>query len=134
MAPGEQKRVVIKIRLHPGQDDDLIPWLKQFDHQPYGVKTQAVKGTLRRGLGAERVQTLTPMPVPEHPADLSRQSLLEIRQVVEAAVASALNRFAFTLEAGGSADGDARTTTEEDDPVDKLLDTLGNALVLDDEP
>ena len=130
MPSGEQKRVEIKIRLHPGQDDDLIPWLRQLDHQPYGVKTQAVKGVLRRGLGAERVQTLTPTPAPEHPADLSRQSLAEVRQVVEAAVASALSRFAFTLEAGGR-DGGTTTTVEEDDPVEDLLDTLGKALVLD---
>jgi len=133
MLPGERKRVEIKIRLHPGQDDDLIPWLKQLDHQPYGVKTQTVKGALRRSLGAERVQILTPTPVPEHPADLSRQSLVEIRQVVEAAVVSALSRFAFTLEAGGRVGEDA-TTAGEDDPVKDLLDTLGKALVLDDEP
>ena len=124
MPPGEQKRAEIKIRLHTGQDDDLIPWLRQLDNQPYGVKTQAVKGALRRGLGAERVQTL------EHPAELSRQSLVEIRQVVEAAVASALSRFAFTLEAGGR-DGGITTTAEEGDPVEDLLDTLGKALVLD---
>ena len=130
MPSGERKRVEIKIRLHPGQDDDLIPWLKRLDHQPYGVKTQAVKGALRRGLGAERVQTLTPTSVPEHPAELSRQSLAEVRQVVEAAVASALSRFAFTLEAGGR-DGGTTTTVEEDDPVEDLLDTLGKALVLD---
>ncbi|MBN1139655.1 MAG: hypothetical protein JXM73_23990 [Anaerolineae bacterium] len=133
MAPGEQKRVEIKIRLHPSQDDDLIPWLKQLDHQPYGVKTQAVKGALRRGLGAEREQTSAPPTMPEHPAELSRQSLVEIRQVVEAAVVSALSRFAFTLE-GGDRDGGTTTTTEEDDPVEDLLDTLGKALVLDDEP
>ena len=132
MLPGERKRVEIKIRLHPGQDDDLIPWLKQLDHQPYGVKTQAVKGALRRGLGTERVQTVAPPPAHEHPADLSRQSLVEIRQVVEAAVTSTLSRFACTLEAGGVAGG--ATTTEEDDPVEDLLDTLGKALVLDDEP
>ena len=132
MASGERKRVEIKIRLHPGQDDDLIPWLKQLDHQPYGVKTQAVKGALRRGLGAERVQTVASPPAHEHPADLSRQSLVEIRQVVEAAVTSTLSRFACTLETGGVAGG--ATTTEEDDPVEDLLDTLGKALVLDDEP
>jgi hypothetical protein len=132
MPPGERKRVEIRIRLHPGQDDDLIPWLKQLDHQPYGVKTQAVKGALRRGLGAERVQISAPPIMPEHPADLSRQSLVEIRQVVEAAVTSALSRFTCTLEAGGRDGG--TTTTEEDDPVEDLLDTLGKALVLDDEP
>ena len=133
MALDGRKRVEIKIRLHPGQDDDLIPWLKQLDHQPYGVKTQAVKGALRRGLGAERPQAPVAPPVVEHPAELSRQSLVEIRQVVEAAVASALSRFAFTLEAEGR-DGSTTTTTEEDDPVEDLLDTLGKALVLDDEP
>jgi len=133
MPPGEQKRVEIRIRLYPGQDDDLIPWLEQYENQPHGVKTQAVKGALRRGLGTERPQTQVAPPVLEHPIDLSRQSLAEIRQVVEAAVASALSRFAFTLEAGGRVGGGA-TTTEEDDPVEDLLDTLGKALVLDDEP
>ena len=130
MPPGEQKRAEIKIRLHPGQDDDLIPWLKQLDHQPYGVKTQAVKGALRRGLGTERMQSMAPPPASKHLIDLSRQSLVEIRQVVEAAVASALSRFAFTLEAEGR-DGSTTTTTEEDDPVEDLLDTLGKALILD---
>ena len=132
MQPGERRRVEIKIRLHPGQDDDIVSWLKQLDHQPYGVKTQAVKGALRRGLGTERLQVQRIAPMPEHPADLSKESLAEIRQVVEAAVTSAFGRFACILEAGGVADG--ATTTEEDDPVEDLLDTLGKALVLDDEP
>jgi hypothetical protein len=132
MSPGERKSVEIRIRLYPGQDDDLISWLGQYQDRPHGVKTQEVKGALRRGLGAERVQTVAPPPAHEHPADLSRQSLVEIRQVVEAAVTSTLSRFACTLEAGGAAGGAA--TTEEDDPVEDLLDTLGKALVLDDEP
>ena len=132
MPLGEQKRAEIRIRLYPGQDDDLIPWLEQYENQPHGVKTQAVKGALRRGLGTERMQSMAPPPASEHLIDLSRQSLVEIRQVVEAAVASAMSRFACTLEAGGATCG--TTTTEEDDPVEDLLDTLGKALVLDDEP
>ena len=132
MPPGERKSVEIRIRLYPGQDDDLISWLWQYQDRPHGVKTQAVKGVLRRGLGTERVQTVALPPAHEHHADLSRQSLVEIRQVVEAAVTSTLSRFACTLEAGGAAGG--ATTTDEDDPVEDLLDTLGKALVLDDEP
>ena len=132
MPPGERKSVEIRIRLYPGQDDDLIAWLEQSENRPHGIRTQAVKGTLRRCLGTERLQVQRIAPMPEHPADLSKESLAEIRQVVEASVTSAFGRFACTLDAGGVADG--ATTTEEDDPVEDLLDTLGKSLVLDDEP
>ena len=132
MLPDERKRIEIRIRLYPGQDDDLISWLDRYENRPHGIKTQMVKGALRRGLGAEQPQALVAPSVLEHSTELSRQSLVEIRQVVEAAVTSTLSRFACTLEAEGVAGG--ATTTEEDDPVENLLDTLGKALVLDDEP
>ena len=48
-------KVEIKIRLYPDRDDELIQWQAQFDGQPYGVKTQAVKEALRRGIGIEHV-------------------------------------------------------------------------------
>jgi len=38
----QRGKVEIKIRLYPGQDDELIQWQAQFDDQPYGVKTQAM--------------------------------------------------------------------------------------------
>lgn len=42
----------------------------------------------------------------------------------------AMSRLACTFEAGGVAGG---ATAEGDDPMEKLLDTLGKALVLDQE-
>jgi len=79
----------LHIRLYPGQDDDLIQWLEQFNDKPYGAKSQAVKEALRRSIGQ-----------PDQPIDpihqvnpLNRVTLAEVRQVVEAAVATALARF-----------------------------------------
>jgi hypothetical protein len=43
-------KVEIKIRLYPGRDDELIQWQAQFDDQSYGVKTQAMKEALRKGI------------------------------------------------------------------------------------
>jgi hypothetical protein len=130
-------KVEIKIRLYPGRDDELIEWLAQFDDQPYAVKTQAVKEALCRGIGTGHglsgaegpLQATDAAPALHRSAELTA-SLEEIRQVVEAAAASALGRFACTLQGEGQVLGAAATTPgEEDDEVEDLLDAFQNELV-----
>ena len=118
MARRRKRQTEIRVRFYPGQDDDLIGWLEQFDDRPYGVKSQAVKEALRRGIGAEPRQ-----PAPSAPA----LDLAEIRAVVEAAVAQALARFEGRVSVGPS------VPQEEDAEVEALLDDLEAALVLDEE-
>ena len=109
----------IRARLHPGQDDDLIQWLDQFDDQPYGAMSQAIKDTLRRGIGATPDQPTPSAPAPD---------LTELRQVVEAAVTQALAR--FEVQVSGAA---IASTPDEDDEIEGLLDDLGAGLVVADE-
>ena len=110
-----QTDVQLHIRLYPGQDDELLHWLEQFDDQPYGIKTQAVKETLRRGIEG------CPGDAPASSLDLA-----EIRRVVEAAIETGLARFEGRMVPV------ADTTVEEDDETEGLLDSLGEALVLKD--
>ena len=115
----QRGKVEIKIRLYPGQDDELIQWQTQFDGQPYGVKTQAVKEALRRGIGTEPLQATVATPALD---------LVEMRRVVEAAVVSALGRFE------GQVVGATTTTpAEEEDEVEDLLERFQYSLVLGDD-
>ncbi len=108
-----RRRTEVRVRFHPGQDDDLLCWLEQFDGRPYGVKSQAIKEALRRGIGlAGSCESSTPV------------NLADIRQVVEAAVTQALERV------GSAAFGDPERGAEEDDETEVLLDSLGVTLVL----
>lgn len=116
---GERKIVEIKIRLYPIRDEDIISWLEQFDGQSYGIKTHAVREALRRGIEPQR-----PRDLPS-PTDLSPQSLVTIRQVVEVAIASALS--------GSACTPGAPAAMEADDQAENLLDALGKALLLSDE-
>jgi hypothetical protein len=110
--------VQLHIRLYPDQDDDLIRWLAQFDGQPYGAKTQAIKEALRRGVGAAEP------PAPSTPPlDLS-----QLRQVVEAAVAQVLAR--FEVQVSGTT---VAFPPGEDEETEDLLDSLQAALVVADE-
>ena len=120
MPRGKRGKIEVKIRLYPGQDDELIQWQAQFDDQPYGIKTQALKEALRRGIEGESLQATAAAPA----LDLG-----EVRQVVEAAVTSALSRFEGHI--GGSAA--ATTPAEEDDEVEDLLDAFQYSLVLGDD-
>jgi hypothetical protein len=112
----QRGKVEIKIRLYPGQDDELIQWQTQFDGQPYGVKTQAVKEALRRGIGTEPLQATVATPALD---------LVEVRRVVEAAVVSALGRFEGQVLGAAAA-----TPAEEDDEVEDLLEGFQYSLVL----
>ena len=107
--------VEIKIRLYPGQDDELIEWQAQFNDQPYGVKTQAMKEALRKGVGVGSLQATVSAPALD---------LAEVRRVVEAAVASALGRFEGNVVCATA------TTTAEEDEVENLLEGFQYSLVL----
>lgn len=127
MPLGERKIVEIKIRLYPSRDEDIISWLEQFDGQSYGIKTHAVREALRRGIEPQRPRDL------QSPTDLSPQSLVTIRQVVEVAVASALSRSACTPGAQAAVSDGPPAAMEADDQAENLLDALGKALLLSDE-
>jgi hypothetical protein len=105
--------VQLHIRLYPGQDDELLHWLEQFDDRPYGLKSQAVKEALLRGIGDG-----------SHTGGSPAVDLSEVRRVVEAAVETALSRLQGPV---GAAPGSLST---EDDEAEDLLDALGEALVL----
>jgi len=114
--PRRRRQIVeLKLRLYPGQDDELIHWLAQFDDQSYGIKTQVIKEALLRSIGGGDPGQGSPVPALD---------LTEIRRVVEAAVTQALARFE------GQVAGAAVAAPEEDDETEALLDDLGAALVL----
>ena len=123
MVPRRKKQIELKLRLYHGQDDDLIAWLAHFDGKPYGVKSQAVRVALRRGLSEDDGPTRT------EAAPAAAVDLAAIRQVVEAAVATALGQF----EGQVSPVAAPAPEEEEDDETEALLDSLGAALVLQDE-
>lgn len=107
------------LRFYPGQDDDLIHWLDELDKDRLGAKNQALKERLRMAVGAESPQATVAAPALD---------LVEVRQVVEAAVASALSRFEGQVVGTALA-----TTTDDEDEVEDLLDALEQALVLGEE-
>jgi hypothetical protein len=107
------------LRFYPGQDDDLIHWLDELDEEQIGAKTQAMKDALRRGMRTDCLQATVPAPALD---------LVEIRQVVEAAVASALGRFEGQVLGAAAA-----TPAEEDDEVEDLLEGFQYSLVLGDD-
>jgi hypothetical protein len=108
--------VKFTLRFYPGQDDDLLEWLDQFDGAVAPAKNQAIKDALRRAIkrGAER----------EAAPHESALDLAQVRQVVESALASVLARFEGQVSSSS-------VPADEDDEVDALLDDLGAALVLD---
>jgi hypothetical protein len=120
----------LKLRFYPGQHDDIIVWLRQFDGKPHGAKSQEAIDALRRGIGSSAdVGQLpaTAAPALDRSAEISRHSLAELRQVMEAAVDTALGRFE------GQISGTRAATQEEDDETEALLDDLQAALVLEDD-
>jgi hypothetical protein len=120
-----KKPVQVLLRLYAGQDDDLITWLESLGDLQFGIKSQAIKDALRRGLGMDNSEPGSESPSRSTGAALD---LSELRQVVEAAVDTALGRFEGQI--GG---GTKITTGEEDDETEALLDTLEAALVLEED-
>ena len=93
--------------------DDLLRWLAGMEGQPYGAKSQAVKEALRRGLGMSSSAGSGGAAV----------DLAEIRAVVEAAVEAALARLEGAVVARPA-------EPSADDEAERLLDALGESLVL----
>ena len=131
------KKFVIRgrFRLYPGQDDDLVIWWKSLNDLPYGGKGQAIKETLRRGLGfselgskgAGELGEIHPCtPAPLLPSTQAQSELLlDIRRVVEAAVIETLNQ----------ANVNVQESSKEHDPgdesrVEELLTSLDRSLLL----
>ncbi len=117
------------LRLYPGQDEDLICWLAGLDEEKIGTKTRAVKEMLRNGLAGEQSGG------PVHEGVIAPAlDLAAVRRVVEAAVDSSLERLAWPRPGEGQGLGrDWPPTSEPDDEVEDLLDTLEQALVLEEE-
>ena len=93
-----QKRVLY-VRLDEEHDGDLIAWLNNLPAHPPGLKGQFIKDALRRGLGLEASGAQTSGTVAVDPDALNRameqvldRFLVEMRRVVEAALASAGSR------------------------------------------
>lgn len=99
----------------------MIDWLEEFDERPYGAKTQAVKEALRRGMGADWDQATDTTPALD---------LAQLRQVVEAALETALARQALAPRGEGASESLAPAA--EDEETEALLDVLGEALVVED--
>lgn len=90
------KPILVRFRLYPGQDDDLLAWYRELERLPYGGKGQAIKEALRRGIGQEASEPRVSASATVDPEALSRameqvmeRFLVEMRRVVEAALASA---------------------------------------------
>lgn len=126
----EQKHVRLNTRLYVGRDDDLIEWL---DALPHGEKSNAIKETLRRGLSTadDDIADEAPAAAPAPPADttvagLDRQTLVEIRRIVETAIESALQQYGIdTAKESPVVDG------ADDDEADKILSMLDAGITLD---
>ena len=107
------KCVQINIRLYSPEDDALLKWYAaQGDH--YGGRTHAIKQALKQGISASAEQT---------PA----LDMVEMRNVVEAAVTTAMARFDVTAINGNGNDED------ENEKAEQLLANLGNALTLEEQ-
>jgi len=105
--------IQIITRLYPGEDDDLLEWYAaQGDH--YGARTHAIKQALRRGIG------LTESGGEQTPAALD---LGAMRDIVEAAVVTAMSRYDVTTNIGDD---------REAEETEHLLDDLGKALILEE--
>ena len=125
--------IQVILRFYPGPDDDLIQWLDGLDEEPTRTKTQALKEAIRRGIGAEHGLSGAEGPLQATVA-APALDLVEVRRVVEAAVTSALGRFACTRQGEGQVVGAAATTpAEEDDEVEDLLEGFQYSLVLGDD-
>ena len=119
---GSARPIKFTLRLYPGQDDDLIRWLDALDGEQMGAKTRAMKVALRHGTDAGQAEAV------RDAGTAPALDQVEVRQIVEAAVASALGRFEGQLAAcADSAAG------EEDDEVEDLMQAFEESLVLGDD-
>lgn len=111
------------LRFYPGRDADLICWLAELDGEQVGAKTQAVKQALRNHSDPGTAGAV-------HGAGTAPAlDLVDVRRVVEAAVASALGRF----EGQTSGTTVSTAAVEEVDEAEELLRAFQESLVLGDD-
>ena len=123
------KMLDIHLRLYRRRpaDSRLIAWLAQFSDGARGVRSEAIKGALLWGIGERHDQDATADKTEgkgTEGAAAQIQDLSAIRQVVEAAVASALAR------CGGHAALLPGASRAEDDEVQGTLDRLCGELLI----
>ena len=111
-SPADGAAVKLCLRLHADRDADLIAWLAALDDLPFGGKGEAIKAVLRRGIDAA-----DPSPA----VDIS-DLLVQVRAVVETAVASALANAQVVMRPVA-----AEAPTLE---TDAMLDALAENLTL----
>ncbi len=124
------RRHVLYVRLNEDEDRDIIEWLEGLPTRPVGLKGQAIKEVLRRGIrqdappSASANVTLDADAVREAVANAVAQSLdlAEIRRVVEAGVTSALASARVSMVEEGSEEGE--------DDSEAFLNTLGEELLM----
>ncbi len=115
-------KVKLTVRLDPQEDADLVAWIEDVKRRGYGALSREIKAALRaihQGQNPTRSS---------HPGltEQDRNVLLgDIRQVVEAAIASALGEVTGTQAAPRSPHAEEDTTA--------LLDALGEHLLLDED-
>jgi hypothetical protein len=116
------------VRLYRDRELDraLIDWLDQFQDTHYGVKTQAIKEALLRGIGQVTQEEKTTAPVHVDAATIQaaieeamEETMLRIRRVVEAGVNSALRDKELTTQPQP-----VEHTADEQQEIDDLLDTI----------
>ena len=110
-------KVKLTVRLDPQEDADLLAWLETQRRLGYGSVSREVKAALRAWVQGGASSTGSPV--------LDLETLLaEVRQVVEAALSTALEGLTLHPASQAPADGDETAA---------LLDALGEHLLLDDE-
>ncbi|MBN1810587.1 MAG: hypothetical protein JXA14_01985 [Anaerolineae bacterium] len=115
--------IAFKVRLYRGQDNALIEWYGALDDAPFGNKAAEVKAALLRGIGdctTRRRDAASPIGA------ISEESLVTLRQIVEAAVAAALAGMAVVPQT-------ASNQGEDTSEANEILGVLGSTLLLGDE-
>ena len=101
-----RKKLVVRLelRLYRGQalDDVLIAWLDELDSKSHGIKSQAIKEALLRGIGqspagAPASVSIDAGTVQTAIEEAMNGALRQLRRVVEASVESALHGFGGDL-------------------------------------
>jgi len=121
----------------------LITWCQSLNDLPYGVKGQAIKEALRKGLdlsehGSKEAGELGEIhpctPAPLHPGShapmlpsspAQDELLLDIRRVVEAAVIETLNQANVTVQ-----ESSKEHDLGDESRVEELLTSLDRSLLL----
>jgi len=112
----------LTVRLDPQEDADLVAWIDELKRQGYGALSREIKSALRAIHQGQDPSVIGQLGLTGN--DLNAL-LREIRQVVEAAIASALEGVTVRQAA-------PRTPQAEED-TSALLEALGEHLLLDEE-